>query len=287
MRKSPQIIQSKSEINYNYVTIKMTQSRIDKGLIAIPVSLAEWFPKHNAMVHVYLDDSPVLQHKNYSSYESTTHEYRIGGMRKWFEKNNIKNGDEIVIQVIDKENFIYRLISERKFIIKTRELQESFDNSESEQEASEKIITLAQWTDLDKQKVVSNEYHRLINTMPIEDRQFKERSIRSRKTAPASLRTLLEDIYKGHCQVCDFWFLKRDNNPYFEIHHLNPSQGHHPKNLLVVCGNCHNQFEYANVYHKFNNNGWLIEISFNDRIHSVNQPALYTKTEDSLKELFI
>jgi hypothetical protein len=31
-----------SPINYNYATIKITQSRLDKGLIAIPMSLASF-----------------------------------------------------------------------------------------------------------------------------------------------------------------------------------------------------------------------------------------------------
>lgn len=48
-----QIIRSKSQINYNYMTIKMTQGRISKGLIAIPVSLVKWFPKHNGFVNVF------------------------------------------------------------------------------------------------------------------------------------------------------------------------------------------------------------------------------------------
>lgn len=211
-----------------------------------------------------------------------------GGVKDWFKENGIKSGDEIVIQVIDKENFIYRLIPEQKFVKETRELQLSLDNSESEWEASEKLTTLAQWTSLDKKQVVYNEYKRLVNTITAQDREYVENRLsRARETTPASLRTLLETIYQGHCQVCDFWFLKRDTRPYFEIHHLNPLKGHHPKNLVVVCGNCHNQFEYANVGHEFNNDSWLIRVLFNEGIYQVNQIALNIKWEDSVKSLFI
>lgn len=287
-RESSQIIRSKSQISYDYMTIKMTQSRLSKGLIAIPVPLAKWFPKRSGSIHVYLDNSPVLQPKTFSSYESSTRECRIGGVKDWFKENGIKSGDEIVIQVIDKENFIYRLIPEQKFIKETRELQLSLDNSESEREASEKLTTLAQWTSLDKKQVVYNEYKRLVDTITAQDREHVEkRPSRARETTPASLRTLLETIYQGHCQLCDFWFLKRDNSPYFEIHHLNPPQGHHPKNLVVVCGNCHNQFEHANVGHEFNNDSWLIRVLFNERIYQVNQIALNIRWEDSAKALFI
>lgn len=66
----PKTIQSKSEINYSYATIKTTQSRIDKGLMAVPLALAKWFPNKNDTIQVYLSDSPVSQAKHYSSYSS-------------------------------------------------------------------------------------------------------------------------------------------------------------------------------------------------------------------------
>ena len=282
-----QVIQTKSEIDYSYKTIKITQSRIGKGLIAIPVALAKWFPDHNDTIQVYLNDSPVSQTKHYSSYDSSTRECRIGGMKHWFQQNNIKRGDEIVIQLIDKERFIYRLIPERNFILKTKELQNSFDKSESEEEASGKITTLAQWTRLTEGKVVLSEYYRLINALPTKDRQYvKKPSSRARESAPTNLRALLEQIYKGHCQVCDFWFFKRDKKPYFETHHIDPLKGHHPKNLLVVCGNCHNQFEYTEVKPVFNDE-WLVRVSFNERTHSVKQAILSAKIEGFFKELII
>lgn len=285
---SEQAIISKSEINYDYKTVKITQSRIEKGLIAIPVALSKWFPIHNAVIQVYLDDSPILQPKSYSSYESSTNECRIGGMREWFEKNNIKSGDEILIQLVDKKNYIYRIVTERKFIAKTQDLQRSFDNSKSEKGAEEKVITLAQWTCFDKKEVGLNEFRRLTHIMPLEDRNyFQKRLGRGKEGTPASIRTLLQAIYRGHCQVCDFWFLKRDNRPFFEIHHLDALKGHHPKNLVVVCGNCHNQFEHARVHPEFNNDDWLINVSFNKITYPVRQALLDTKLGDFTKELFI
>ena len=287
-QKSENIIRSKSQINYNYATIKITQSRIDKGLIAIPVALAEWLPGHNETIQVYLNDSPVSQAKHYSSYNSGTRECRIGGVRQWFQQNNIRSGDEIVLQFIDKERFIYRLIPERNFVLKTQEMQYSFDVSETEQEASGKVTTLAEWTQLNKSDVLFNEYYRLANTLLSKERKYVKKSVsRTRESIPTNLRTLLGNIYKGHCQVCDFWFLKRDKEPYFEIHHLDPFKGHHPQNLLAVCGNCHNQFEHANVKQEFNDDWWLVRVSFNERLYSVEQAMLTTKIEPFFKELFI
>lgn len=282
------IIKSKSDINYNYATIKITKSRIDKGLIAIPVSLAKWFPANNEDVQIHLGDSPISETKHYSSYNSSTRECRIGGMKQWFQHNDIKSGDELVIQLIDKKNFIYRLIPERNFIIKARELEGRFDNSETHEDASEKILDIARWTHLDKSIVIFNEYSRLINTMPFKERAYiRKKSDRAKESVSPNVRTLLENIYNGHCQVCDFWFLKRDGNPYFEIHHLNPMKDHHPKNLVVVCGNCHNQFEFSNVRQEFNEHNWLITVSFNIKIYPVKQAILTTPTEEFFKETYI
>ena len=86
MKQRPEVVRSKSQINYSYATIRLTQSRIDKGLIAVPAALAKWFPDHNADIEIYLNDSPISHSKRYSSYSSSTKECRIGGVRRWFEK---------------------------------------------------------------------------------------------------------------------------------------------------------------------------------------------------------
>ena len=101
------------------------------------------------------------------------------------------------------------------------------------------------------------------------------------------MRALLRQLYQGHCQVCDFWFLKRNNEPYFEIHHLDARGGHHPKNLVVVCGNCHNQFEHADVAPEYNDEQWLIGVHFNKTLHQVNQIVLTAKMLSFSKELFV
>lgn len=288
MKREAEVIRSKSQISYSYATVRLTQSRIDKGLIAIPITLAKWFPRHNRDIEVYLNDSAVAQSKRYSSYDSSTKECRIGGVRHWFEENNLKSGDEIVVQFIDMERSIYRLIPERDFVVATQGLQTSFDNSTSEPEASEKLAKLSEWTNVEKGTVASNEYRRLVATSVPEERRLTARkSSRSRESTPPSLRILLGQLYQGRCQVCDFWFLKRNKEPYFEIHHINAVRGNHPQNLVVVCGNCHNQFEHADAEPEFNDEQWLIRVYFNRVLHQVNQVALTARTPSFSKELFV
>jgi hypothetical protein len=281
-------MKTKSEINYDYQTIEISQSRIDKGLIALPRSLTGWFPDHHTTIRVYLGDSPIPEVKNYTSYTGSTNESRIGGMADWFNANNIRGGDEIVIQLIDEKEGIYRLIAENDFIIKTKKLQDSFDNSQDEEEALEGVVQLAKWTELDKSRVSLNEYRRLVDTMPIRKREYVSRqSNQTRERAPHNLRVLLGEIYQGRCQVCDFTFLKKDDKLYFEIHHIDPVESHQPKNLMVVCANCHRQFQFANVDHIFNDESWLIKVNFNQSSYDINQILLNAKIEDFMKQTHV
>ena len=281
-------MKTKSEINYDYQTIEISQSRIDKGLIALPRSLTGWFPDHHTTIRVYLGDSPIPEVKNYTSYTGSTNESRIGGMADWFNANNIRGGDEIVIQLIDEKEGIYRLIAENDFIIKTKKLQDSFDNSQDEEEALEGVVQLAKWTELDKSRVSLNEYRRLVDTMPIRKREYVSRqSNQTRERAPHNLRVLLGEIYQGRCQVCDFTFLKKDDKPYFEIHHIDPVESHQPKNLMVVCANCHRQFQFANADHIFNDESWLIKVNFNQSSYDINQILLNAKIEDFMKQTHV
>ena len=286
--KSSKIMKTKSDISYHYQTIKISQSRINRGLIALPRSLTDWFPDHNTTIRVYLGDSPIPEVKNYTSYTGSTNESRIGGMADWFNANNIRDGDEIVIQLIDEQERTYRLIAENDFIIKTKELQDGFDNSQAEDEALEGVVQLANWTKLDNSKVSLNEYRRLVDTMPVRKRGYVSRqSNQIRERIPHNLRILLREIYQGHCQVCDFTFLKTDDKPYFEIHHIDPEEGHQPQNLMVVCANCHRQFQFANVDHTFNDEGWLIKVNFNQSFYDINQVLLNFEIEDFMKQTHI
>lgn len=286
MMELSQIIRNKSKINYSYVTVKMTQGRINKGLIAIPVSLSKWFPGHNGVIQVYLDNSTDLEIKKYSSYDSSTRECRIYGMRRWFEKNRIKDEDEIVIQIIDQNNFKYRLIRESNFIIKTQQIQNKFDNSIDEQQASQHLNEIVNWTKIKEEIVKLSEFHRLIRQTNIEERKRTiRRKASMRESTPPSIRILLSRIYSGHCQVCDFWFLKKDKIPYFETHHIDPEKADYIQNLLAICGNCHNQFHYSNVKQEFKE-GWISKVFFNDRVFEVNQIVFKQKFEEATKEIF-
>ncbi len=283
----PAIIRSQSQIAYNYATIRITKSRLDKGLLAIPVSLIQWFPKQNYQINVFLDDSVHSQLKTYTSYTSPSRECRIGGLSEWFRENQIKEGDEIVLQVVDKDNFVYRLIPEVKFITKTKQIQTEFDNSTDELNAEQNLFRIADWTRTDEKTAKLKEFFRLIKQPIIKERQLiSKKGSFGKESTPSNIRILLGKIYLGHCQVCDFWFLRKDKKPYYEIHHLNPKIGNHIKNLILVCGNCHNQFEYADTKEEFKD-GWLAKVYFNNRIFVINQIISKHKIEEGTKTIFV
>lgn len=284
----PEIIETKSPINYKYATVRITQSRLNKGLLAIPVSLADkWFPDNNTTINIYLGNSDTMKSHAYSSYHSTTREARIGGLSQWFQETQLKDGDEIVVQLIEKEDQIYRLVSEKRFISTAKSLQRDLQNADDEDDASTKLLSLAKWVGLSENQLSITEYQRLVNeSPPILRNKLEKPAICVNETTPGSIRVLLGHIYGGHCQVCNFFFLKRNDKPYFEIHHIDPSYAHHPRNLVLVCANCHKQFAYAKVA-KFFTDGWLTKVNFNDKDYRLNQLIMEAKLPHNLKQLFL
>lgn len=227
----PEIIETKSPVTYDYATVRITRSRLNKGLLAIPVSLADkWFPDINTTIKLYLGDSDTTQAHTYSSYKSTTREARVGGLAKWFEQTRLKDGDEIVVQLIEKETQVYRIVPEKQFISRVKGLQKELENAEDEDDASTKFLSLAKWVDLAENQLAVTEYRRLATeALPIPRNKVEKAAVCVNETTPGSIRVLLEHIYGGHCQICNFFFLKRTGRPYFEIHHINPLYAHHPK----------------------------------------------------------
>jgi len=54
--------------------------------------------------------------KGFIPYNSSSKESRMNGLLSWFAKNKIQDQDEIVIQFLDEDDGIYRIIKEDKFI---------------------------------------------------------------------------------------------------------------------------------------------------------------------------
>jgi hypothetical protein len=257
----------KTNIPLNYITLKTTKSRIDKGLLAIPMSLTELFPKSANNIYL-IDENGKEEKKSFTPYNSSSRECRIGGLKNFYERYEISDGDELVIQLLDEEK--YKIIPEKLFkntlITKLSEL-EKIDN---ENLLEEKLDSISKYTNSTKQEILKNEFIRLSNNV-VKERKSTAKQTITKESVPFALRKILLNLYEGRCQVSNFTFLMKNGLPYFEIHHINALIGNHFKNLLVVSPNVHAQFTYANLEQKFDNDGWLREIKFNNNSFRINQ----------------
>lgn len=258
-----------SIIPYNYITVRTTKSRINKGLLAIPVSLIEYFPQNKVEIFI-ADLDKNYSAKTYTPYSSSSRECRIGGLKEFYNKNDIQDGDEIVIQLIEKDNK-YRLIPEKNWLNDIFDCENILLNSSSDEEFSTSIQKISKLTLQKERSVIESEYLRLTSLLPSK-RELKKDSPKNIKTnVTPSIKNFLLNLYHGKCQLTNFTFEMKNKNPYFEIHHINPNIGHHFKNLLVVCPNIHAQFTYANVQHFYDSEGWLRKVIFNDIEYQVHQ----------------
>jgi hypothetical protein len=116
----------KSNLPLDYVTLKTTKSRIDKGLLAIPVSLIDIFPKDSNNIFI-VDENGKTESKTFTPYKSSSRECRIGGLKSFYEKYRIYDGEELVIQILDDSKF--RILPERLF--KSLLLNRIFDFEQS------------------------------------------------------------------------------------------------------------------------------------------------------------
>ena len=253
-----------------YIKVKTTTGRIEKGILSIPVSLRHIFPLVRQDIFLMLDNSRRLYSKSFSPYESSTRECRINGLHKWFTKHNAKGDEEVVITVIDRDRSIYRLSFEVNFISQAEALEKQFLTSPTDNEAEKNIEKVTFWTGLERMTFSLDEYKNLSALDQDEIRKLlliKEKNIREKTTS--SIKLIFYDIYDGKCQLCRFTFRKKDGKNYFEMHHIDPRKGHIIKNLLAVCANCHRQFEYAKVNYTFDRKNWLRQVKFNNITNTV------------------
>jgi len=259
-----------AEVPFSYTTIVTTKSRIDKGLLAIPVTLLDLFPKSSGNLQVLEPDGSWAM-KRFVAYGGRSKESRIYGLHDFYRRGDVEDGDELVLQVYGDGR--YGLVPERQFREVVTRLESDLDHAPTDTDADAALSGLAKATNAPLDDVAESEFLRLAG------QEMGSRKVRSRgyaaarDTVPPSVRLVLRRLYRGQCQVSGFSFLKSDGEPYFEVHHIDPLRGHHLKNVLVVCPNVHAQFTYASVEHDFDDAGWLRQVRFNAVAHSVFQIA--------------
>lgn len=203
----------KSELPLSYVTIKTTKSRIDKGLLAIPVSLIDMFPKQRDKIHL-VNERGIAEAKSFTPYNSSSRECRIGGLKVFYDNYKVSNGEELVIQLLDDDK--YRIMPERLFKNILNDSLSQLKNSIDDDEADNILSHISEISNLQKIDILKNEFVILSNEK-VEDRKKVEKNTPSvRESIPYSIRKILIELYEGKCQITNFSFLTKTNKPYLQ-----------------------------------------------------------------------
>jgi 5-methylcytosine-specific restriction endonuclease McrA len=254
-------------------TIRASASRIDKGLLAIPQRFRDLFPQERTRIRIVFDDGEKIKEHTFQPFDSVVKESRILGLRHWLAARRVREGDLISIAVENAEHRLYRVALDRFVLERAEErARRRLLAAENDSTAEEQLAVLSHLTRRRPREVARAELLRIERqsarkTRPTVAPRVSER----REVVPSSVRILLRELHDGKCQLCSFTFEKRNGEPYFEVHHLDPRSGHHPSNLLVVCPNCHAQLEHATVTAPTWSGCWLTSLTINGRRAHVRQ----------------
>jgi hypothetical protein len=270
-------------------TIRVSTSRLGKGLLAIPQKFKDWFPSEKGQIQVVFDDEEKARALTFHPYDLVVKENRIFGLSRWFSKRRVGEGDLISITLEDQDKRLYRIALDR--FVRERKEQESRQKLEvarTDSEAEQELSTLSRLTRKRPRQLAREELLRIAQESLRQPRPRVLPGAADRHGGvPPGIRVLLRELYDGKCQLCSFTFEKRNGDPYFEIHHLDPEVGHHPSNLLVVCPNCHAQFEHATITNFEWAGNWLVGATINGKRTAVRQPLAHDSIGRTLLALGI
>jgi hypothetical protein len=256
--------------------VRVTASRLAKGLLAIPSKFSRYFPKERCKIQIIFDNRDKPELKSFLPNNPTVKECRIFGLGRWFTNNKVKPGDTIIVASLDVEKRIYRLALDRLANKREEtEIRQRLHSAPTDAAAKVELHNLARITKRRPRQAAKEEILRFLQESPLQPRERVPTNPADRNEGvPAGLRVLLGELSRGKCQICSFTFAKKDGEPYFEIHHLDAKLGHHPMNLLVLCANCHAQFEYASISDYEYASGWLRAVRINNKRSIVRQAFL-------------
>lgn len=254
-------------------TIRVSTSRLAKGLLAIPQKFKAWFPSQKGEIQVLLDDQEKATTLTFHPYDPVVKESRIFGLGHWFSKRGVRQGDLISITLEDPRARKYRIALDR--FVRERQEQKSrqkLQAAPTDSEAEQELSTLSRLTRKRPRELAQQELLRIAQKSPRQPRpRVPPGAAERHEGVPSGIRVLLRALHDGKCQLCSFTFEKRNGETYFEIHHLDPEIGHHPSNLLVVCANCHAQFEHAKVTDFVLAGNWVVAVKINGKRVAVRQ----------------
>ncbi len=265
-------------------TIRASASRLEKGLLAIPQKFKDWFPGEKGQIQVVFDDQEKAKALTFHPYDPLVKENRIFGLGRWFSKRSVSEGDLISITLEDRDRRLYRIALDR-FVREQeeRKARQKLQAARTDSEAEQELATLSRLTRKRPRELAQEELLRMAQESPRRPRpRVLPGAVERHEGVPSGIRVLLRELHDGKCQLCSFTFEKRNGEPYFEVHHLEPAVGHHPTNLLVLCSNCHAQFEHATVNDFKWAGNWLVGVMINGKRFPVRQPLAHDSIRRTL-----
>jgi 5-methylcytosine-specific restriction endonuclease McrA len=264
--------------------IRATASRLEKGLLAVPQKFTDWFPREKGQIQVLFDDEEKAKTLTFHPYDPIVKENRIFGLGQWMSKRGVREGDLISIAVEDPSRHVYRIALDR--YVQEREehrARQELHGAQTDSDAERELSTLSRLTRRRPRELAQEELLRIAQQSPRQPRpRVSPAATERHEGVPSGIRVLLRELHDGKCQICSFTFEKRNGEPYFEIHHLDPDVGHHPSNLLVLCPNCHAQFEHATVTDFKWVGIWLVSVTINRERIAVRQPLAHDSVRRAL-----
>jgi hypothetical protein len=211
-------------------TIRTSASRLEKGLLAVPQRFRELFPTEKCPIRVLFDDEESAKELTYHPFDPVVKENRIFGLAYWYSKRGVREGDLISITVEDPGARLYRIALDR--YLREREEQkarEQLEGAPTDSEASQELNKLSRLTRKRPRELAQDELLRMAQESVRRPRpRVHPVATERHEGVPSGVRILLRELHDGRCQLCSFTFRKRNGEPYFEIHHLDPNIGHHP-----------------------------------------------------------
>ena len=270
-------------------TIRASASRLEKGFLAVPQKFGDWFPTAKGEIQVVFDDEDKAKGLTFHPNGPEVKENRIFGLGHWFSKRGVREGDLISITLEDQVGRLYRIALDR--FVREREEQKARQKlvaARTDSEAEQELSTLSRLTRKPPRGLAQEELLRIAQESVRRPRpRISPGAVERHEGAPSAIRVLLRELHDGKCQLCFFTFAKRNGEPYFEIHHLDPEIGHHPRKLLVLCPNCHAQFEHATVTDFKWAGSWLVGATINGKRVAVRQPLAHDSIRRALLGLGI
>lgn len=224
--------------------------------------------------------------------------------------NNAEEALTYIFRILDKQNDYYRyafddflamkrLSAENENVL-AKELQELLPISGKKEQWSLKqsLDTLRKETINLPNNMIENEvttepllqyfepysYENDIHIKELEDFEMNNKKEVSkihiqRLVRNSSIADVLKMYYDNQCQLCSTRLLKANGTGYAEAHHIQPYNRVHqgddtPKNLIVLCPNCHSQFD--DLYYAINPHTHEIHCANeNDRFHLANMHLIH------------